>query len=791
MKFLLRWLEEYIALELPLADVLDRLTMAGTETESVETQGVVSPHLVVGQVLSFVQHPNADRLRLCQVLDGTGQRQIVCGAKNFKEGDKVPLALPGAELPGGLKIKESKLRGELSQGMLCSAKELNLTGDSEGLLILPEDAPLGMVFHEYQPVNSVFTVEITPNRPDLLSYIGMAREMAAIGVGKLKKRAFPRFEELASHSLPRSAWTVDRMSDGCRLYGAVTISGIKVGPSPDWLRAKVEAMGARSINNVVDVTNYVLWETGQPLHAFDAQKLTAPAILVRQAKPGEKIVALDGKEHELKQVDLVIADLSGAVAIAGVMGGLATSVSDTTTEILLESAWFEPTRVRHTSRRLGLMSDSSYRYERRVDPQGVLTARDRAIELILKVAGGSVSSQPIVVGELPESPAPVWLRHERVEKVLGTSVSPDQVNIWLAALGLELLADGKADGRSGQTRWRIPTFRADLAREIDLIEEVARLHGLAAVPACLTLGVSPESVPDRVEIRTRQLRKNLASRGWDECVTDVLVEKQVTGGLPSVELLNPLNEQYTHMRPSLKGGLLGVVARNISRGVKQLMLFELGRVYTPAAPGQDSSAQPAVVETTGFAGEPIRLGLLLAGEAAEAAWWQASRGADLFDLKGVTDFLETQAGIPLTARLEAGPVAPSVLKEFGIKTAVFYAEYQLDAWLLADEVVPTFRPLPAYPAVRRDIAVVTDLAMTHDEVKRVILASQIPALEQVLLFDIFTDAKGEKIAADKKSLAYGLTYRANDRTLTEKEVNAWHEQVKGRLQKALNCTFRE
>ncbi|HSI83209.1 MAG: phenylalanine--tRNA ligase subunit beta [Candidatus Methylacidiphilales bacterium] len=797
MKFSLRWLEEYIALDKPLSKVLDKLTMAGTEVEFVETKGVESQYLVVGQVLSFVPHPNADRLRLCQVLDGQGQRQIVCGAKNFKEGDKVPLALPGAELPGGFKIKESKLRGELSQGMLCSAKELALAEDAEGLLILPPEAPLGIPFHEYKPVNSVFSVEITPNRPDLLSYRGLARELAAIGMGQIRPTILPNLSQLSvGKDLPVSPWVVDILSDSCPFYSAVTLGGLRVAPSPDWLRERVEAMGFRSINNVVDVTNFVLWETGQPLHAFDAQKLKAPAIIVRQAMPEEKMLALDGKEYALKMQDLVIADERGAVAIAGVMGGSESCVTSATTEIVLESAWFLPGKVRHTSRRLGLMSESSYRFERRVDPAGVLTARDRAVQLILELAGGTVTSQPVIKGELPSGPLPVELRHERVEKVIGTPVSKEKVSAWLTSLGLSQSSDTSAKSLilaegSDTTLWTIPSYRADLEREIDLIEEIARLHGLADIPARMTLGVTPESIPDRVDIKLRQLRKSLASRGFDECVTDVLVDKRVAGGVPSVELLNPLNEQYTHMRPNLRGVLLSVASRNLARGVKALRLFEVGRVYVPREAGAAHTAAAGVVDSAGFADEPVRLGILVGGEAEEAAWWQSQRGADFFDLKGVTDFLAAQAGLSSRDCLEALTVPPSVLKEYGIKTPVFYAEYALDAWLLKEETVPTFKALPAFPAVRRDIAVVTDLSVTHEDVQNTILSAKVTALEHILLFDIFTDAKGEKIAADKKSLAYGLTYRANDRTLTEKEVSVWHEQVKARLQKTLNCTFRE
>lgn len=768
MKFSLRWLKEYINTTVPAAELFERLTLAGNTVEAVESRGLESPHIVVGHILSFQPHPNADRLRICRVHDGKGERQVVCGAKNFKEGDKVPLALPGARFSADFVIKESKLRGELSQGMLCSAKELGLAEDSEGLLILPADAPVGALFHEYMPGDSIFEVEVTPNRPDLLSYLGMAREIAAAGVGTLKPWSMPHF----TVSNEPNAWTVALGDpDIAPFYSATHLTNVKIGPSPAWLVEKIEAMGHKSINNVVDITNFVLWETGQPLHAFDAALLRGKTITARRATAGEKFAALDAKTYDLITDDIIIADESGAVALAGVMGGLHSGVTATTTEIVLEAAWFKPSSIRRTSRRLGLMSDSSYRYERRVDPGFLTVARDRATQLLVELCGATVVSPSRNEGALPLERRTVSLRSNAVDKLIGTAVDPNRVHQWLTGLGLHSLnTDASA------SHWEIPTFRPDLEREVDLIEEVARLHGLTTLPSQINFGLNHESDADRRYNKLRALRKTLAARGWDECVTDVLVEAKLAEGDEAVTLTNPLNEQYNRLRTGLKNTLLGVAARNLSRGVARLQLFEVGRVY---------------LKQNGDIAEPTRLGLLVAGEIDSAAWWQSERKADLFDLKGAVDFLASEIGIPAKALLEAGKVGAAELKLHGIKTPVFYAEFVIDKWLDATVHHSKFQPLPQFPAVRRDIAVVVPRDLPQDKVDAAIRSTKIAELQSIDLFDIFLDEKGEKIPADKKSLAYALTYRSSSRTLTEKEVNGWHEQVRKTLQTALGCSFRD
>jgi phenylalanyl-tRNA synthetase beta chain len=768
MKFSLRWLGRYVDLVVPVPEMLDKLTLSGTEVENVLGKGVESPHVVVAQILSSAPHPNADRLRVCQVNDGTGTRQIVCGAKNYRDGDKVPLALPGAKLPGGLSIKESKLRGELSQGMLCSAKELALAEDAEGLLILPADAPVGRVFSEYQPGDTVFEVEITSNRPDLLSYRGMAREIAATGAGTLKSTPSPD----VVFPPGESPWTVQlRDPDLGPYYTATHLAQVKVGSSPQWLQEAIASTGHRPINNVVDITNYVLFETGQPLHVFDAGKLAGREIEVRRARAGEKIEALDDKTYELVPNDLVIADGEGPVALAGVMGGKPTGVSDTTSEIVLEAAWFLPAAVRRTSRRLGLMSDSSYRYERRVDPGALLAARDRAIALLREIAGAVVVSQPVIAGAPPAARGPITLRSEKINGLLGITIPPVTIRAQLTSLGcVEVSGDDHA------MTWQPPTFRDDLAREVDLIEELARLHGLAGIPSRLVTGLQPESDADRAHHRVVRLRRFLADRGWDECVTDALVERRFATGPEAVALANPLSEIHTHLRPSLRASLLEVASKNLARGVAQLRLFEVGPVYH--RDGEET-------------GEPLHLGLLLAGVGEAANWDRAERLSDYFDLSGTVQILCDRLGLAESDRLGIAKIDEAEARAHGIKASVFYAEFTLTEWLRRDPLAERYQPVAAFPPVRRDLAVVVPNALPQARVEELIRAANAPHLEAVRLFDLFRDKKGEKIGADRKSLAYALTYRAPGRTLVEREVNEAHELVRQKLAAELGCTFRD
>src|SRR5438094_563187 len=463
MKFSVNWLREFVDLPESPEEIADLLTRAGVETQNIETRGARIDNVIVSQVTASSRHPNADRLTVCEVDDGSGtKRQIVCGATNYKVGDKVPLALPGAKLPNGTEIRKSKLRGIESEGMLCSAIELGMGSDAAGLLILSPEAKVGAPISDLFPSDTILDVEVTPNRGDLLSHFGLAREIAALTGKKLKST--PRESKIA---IKKTGVTITATHE-CPFFSARKIDNVNVGPSPQWLRTKIESVGIRSINNIVDISNFVMLELGQPTHAFDANKLRGD-INVRLAHDGEKFLALDGKTYSLKPDNCVVADQERAVGIGGVMGGEETGVTDSTKNILLEAAYFLPASIRLTERDLNLQSDASYRFERGVDPEMVLRASQRATELMRDIAGGIPAKEIHVAGEIPADPADVSLSYERCSRVIGVAIDPKTVDEILTRLGLRRTAATKKSAT-----WKIPSYRRDLQRDVDLIEEVLR-----------------------------------------------------------------------------------------------------------------------------------------------------------------------------------------------------------------------------------------------------------------------------------------------------------------------------
>ncbi len=783
MKVSLNWLKEMVELPATVAELTELLTLAGVEVEGIETRGVAIDKIVVAQVLESSQHPNADRLSVCKVDDGSGSPlQIVCGAKNYKVGDKVPLAQAGAVLPGDFKIKVGKLRGVESHGMMCSAKELGLAEDADGLLILPEGARVGAPLSELFPGDTILDLEITPNRPDLLSHVGIAREIAAL---TKKDCRLP----IANCELPGAASDGIRIEalDRCPFYSARKVSGVKVGPSPAWLRQKLEAIGIRSINNIVDVTNFVMLETGQPLHAFDADKLHG-GIRVRTASENEEFLALDGRTYKLHPQHLAIADAEHAVAIAGVMGGEETGVVESTTNILLESAYFQPVSVRRTAREIGLISDSSYRFERGVDPQNVLAASQRSIDLILEVAGGEAEPAPGIAGEAPDFSRSVILREGRCTEVLGTEIPGTFIAETLTRFGLTA---------SGDRVWRVPSFRQDLTREIDLVEEVTRVFGIDRIPSRETGRFVASTPTDRSHDRDMKLRRTLVARGFHEARTLTLISEKAAADplFPTPELRrvrNPLNEDQVVLRPSLMQGLLHAVQNNVRGGVKNLALFELGRVFL-----NDETE------------EQTHLGLLMTGTVEDPSWRAGEvRDADFFDLKGVLAALKlgdlefTQTQNPALALAldvkwngevvgHAGQLWPAHARKLDLHTAVLVAEIDLSAFPAEAVARNKFIEIDKYPAVARDIAMIVPAEVQHGQVADLLRKANEPLLVNVELFDVFTDPTGKKVASDQKSVAYSLTYRAKDRTLTAEEVNAAHARLKERLKTELNVSFRE
>ncbi|MEI6562229.1 MAG: phenylalanine--tRNA ligase subunit beta [Verrucomicrobiota bacterium] len=791
MKVSLNWLNELVELPADVAALSDLLTKAGVEVEGIEARGCTVEKVVAAQILESVQHPNADRLSVCKVADGTATRQIVCGAKNYKVGDKVPLALPGAVMPGDFKIKVGKLRGVESEGMMCSEKELGLADEAEGLLILPAETVVGTPLTALFPAETILDVEVTPNRPDLLCHLGMAREIATL-LGKPLTIPEAIRATAGTKAAPAAAIALEA-PDACPFYSARRIRGVKVGPSPAWLRAKLESIGIRSINNIVDVTNYVMLELGQPLHAFDLAKLNG-GIRVRPAAEGEAFLALDGKTYPLAPRHLVIADSARAVAIAGVMGGEESGVTESTTDVLLESAYFTPAGIRRTSRELGLSSDSSYRFERGIDLAGVLPASARAIALILEVAGGEAEPVTVAAGSAQVAEPIVPFRLERCRAVLGAEVPAETVDRILSGFGL-----AKAEGG-----WRAPSFRADLTREIDLIEEIARVIGIQAVPAREQTRFTASSVADKRHDQAMRLRRALAAPGlgFHEARSLTLISEKEAASFPVGEVRrvrNPLNEDQVVLRPSLIPGLLVSLTRNLRAGVRDLRLFEVGRIFR-ATTGEPGGVDPREERTA--------LALLLSGAAAPASWRDAKpRGADFFDLKGALAALnldgvtlEPTAHPALALAVElrrgatvvglAGQLTPARARELDATAPVLVAEIDLDLFDAAP-AMGRFVELPKFPAVTRDIALVAPAEVAHGRIEAVLRGANEPLLVEVELFDVFTDPTGQRIPVDQKSVAYALTYRSSGRTLTAEEVAEAHQRLKERLKAELPVSFRE
>jgi len=811
MKVTFNWLKQYVEFDWSPAELAERLTMLGLEVENVQKLEGEFEGVVVAQVVTKDKHPNADKLNVCRVNDGQGERQIVCGAQNFKAGDKVPLILPGFSLPAKpgeapLLIKVGKIRGVESLGMMCAPQELGLGDEVSGLLILREDARVGQPFSEYlgrTGTDMVYDLEITPNRPDLNSVIGIAREISAVTGNPLR---LPEVNLTEASGRVADAVAV-RIEDAelCPRYTARVIRGVKVAASPDWLRHALEKVGVRSINNVVDVTNYVMLETGQPLHAFDYHLLAKsaanglPTIVIRPAAEGEKFITLDGQERALTRQMLLIADETKAVALAGVMGGQNSEINPNTVDVLIESACFKPQNIRATSRKLDLRTESSYRYERGADIGICDWASQRAAQLILATAGGKLARGLVDAWPQPFAPRQITLRHAQCDAVLGVAIPAAQQTQFLQRLALKVEA-GPA-GEPPATTFGVPSFRVDLKREIDLIEEVARLYGVDKIPATPPRGAVGAHPHDAVHDQLANVRRILTGLGLYEAQGQTLVSDVVarlTHGSALVPLSNPLSSDMNVLRPSLLPGLLAALRHNVSRKINDLALFEVGRVF---------------LESEGQRREERRVALALTGQRHPLFWSGEEREArfDISDLKGLLEEFLEQFGVrgmnyvrrPESTALflesatvhlgrfqlgEFGLLLPSLARQHDLRDAVLLAELNLDLLLARRNPNKSFRPLPAFPAIRRDIAMILPAATTHESILQVIKQAKPANLEAVELFDVF---RGKNVPAGQKSMAYAFTYRHADRTLTDAEVNAVHDKLVVHLKQRLQATVRE
>lgn len=797
MKISRNWLQDYVDLTgLTDEEISAAITFLGFEVEGVERTGAPQlTNVVVGEILTRDQHPNADRLSICTVAVGAAQggtKRIVCGAQNYKVGDRVPVALIGAVLPGDFTIKPSKIRGEASEGMMCSGKELAIGDDHSGLLILTQRPEIGTPINAALPPGDVvFDLEITPNRPDCLCHLGVARELAAWFRRELR---YPDTQLPAAGAARPDLLRLVRVDapEDCPLYTATVVAGVKVGPSPDWMQQRLAAVGVRPINNLVDIGNYVMLEYGQPLHAFDARKLAGQSIVVRRASEGEILVTLDEKERKLSPEMLVIADAEKSVVIAGIMGGENSGVADDTTDLVLEAAAFRRQAVRATARKLGLSSDSSYRFERGIDVHGLPEAARRAVALTVELAGGQLCGETLRAGsDLPWEReivlSPAWVRSR-----LGFEVTDDDQRSALEAL--DLLIGREHEDTDGALLWtvRIPSWRNDLDRPIDLVEEILRVHGTARIPAQTVSGPGLLAEDDPIAEFNRRAGAYLVGQNFNECVTYTLRSKVDTGAWAPADavdplgLANPFIEDQSHLRCSLLGGLLDAVRLNQARGNPVSGCFETGRVFIPNAQGVQECAA---------------VGFVLV-EATDHTWLRRAP-ADFYTAKRLMETLATLAGqdlarqphLPTADAASAGwqaghhtlqgNMAYGWTARYGLldlaRLKALDIEGKVHAGFFA--ILPDrlgkggkrsrYQPFSLQPAALRDVALVVDAAELAGDVLKTLTKLARTAtkgfdLEDVSLFDVYA---GKGLPEGKKSLAFSLTFRAADRTLTDEEVN--------------------
>jgi len=793
----LRWLRDYVDIDPDPHDLAEKLTMAGLEVDEIKEVRPEFSGVVTAKILSLKPHPDADKLSLCEVTDGKDVFRVVCGAGNMRVGDVVALAKVGASLPGGYTIKSSKIRGELSEGMLCSEEELGIGPDATGVMILPPEFPLGEdLTKALDLADLVLDIAVTPNRSDCLSIVGVAREVAAITGKKLR---YPDIKVKETGEDIREVTSVDILDpELCPRYAARVVKDVRVGPSPWWMRQRLEAVGLRPISNVVDVTNFVMMEFGQPLHAFDFNFLEEGRIVVRGADEGEVFVSLDGKERVLKRGTLMICDGVKPVAIAGIMGGLNSEIQDHTETVLLESAYFNPASIRRSARLLGMSTDAAFRFERMIDPEGVLRALDRAAQLVSLTAGGRIckgfiDNYPRKLPAVKDIP----LRVSRVKIVLGAAVPGRKIGKILKSLEMTVTKDGK------DFLVTPPTFRVDISREIDLIEEVARIRGYDCIPESVPPAGPRKDLRDRKNVLGEKVNAFMNGYGYSEVINysftspnsaDILGLGDDDGGQRFVRIKNPLTEDQSVMRITLVYGLLETMKKNINNGSFDLKFFEKGKVFIPEAGDGELPRE----------GE--RLGALITGSRYDQLWHSRGVQVDFYDVKGCLENLlsmlrvegvrfapsvdikflhpgracrvfvgEKEAGI-------VGEVHPDVLERMDLKRRAMVFEVDLD--LLADRFTGAvvFKEVKKFPAVYRDVAFLVGADMEAEKLMDPAVAGEEELLEKIEVFDVY---RGEKVPVGMKSVALRFTYRAEGRTLTDEEVARVHGGV---VQRILNAT---
>ena len=800
MKVSLNWLKEFVDIDQAPGEVAEILTMAGLEVEGIEHRAQNLCDITVARILDIKPHPRADRLCICQLDGGKEEACVVCGATNISKGDIVPLALPGIKLPDGTLIKESRIRGELSQGMLLAEDEMGLTDDHTGIMILPDDLTPGQSLSDAMDLEDrILDVTLTPNRVDCASILGIARE---IGTLTKRKITIPEIQTEESDNLIEHLADVTILdSQGCPRYTAGLVEHVRIGPSPFWMRYRLYVSGIRSINNVVDITNYVLMELGQPLHAFDHHRLADRRIVVKRAEQGQIFTTLDDQTWYLDDQTLMICDGKEPVALAGIMGGLNSEITENTTSILIESAYFDPIMISRSSKRLSLSTEASYRFERGIDIEGTDFALKRSLMLIARLAGGHIARGIIDCYPKPWSPPKITLRVDRANKILGTSIDRKEMADHLSSLSMAVKVVDQ-----NRIEVRPPSFRVDMTREADLVEEVARLVGYNNIPVTLpAIRPTEENIPEFV-LRDR-IKTMLVGIGFTEIITYSFISPQSADVLGAgeksdlrsfVKLLNPLSEDQSVMRTSLIPGLLSTVRLNSLRGQDDMRVFEWGKVYIK---GDGELPQEKQV-----------LAALITGMVSTQEWYQEPREADFFDIKGAAENILEELGIEKVeykrnspkegfdpheyARIfysgseigAIGEVSKDVLKGYGVEKKAFILELCIDTLLSLVVWVRKFTPLTKFPSVRRDISIIINRSIQSAMLVDIVKEKGTDLVESVDIFDLY---QGKQIAPQEKALAVRISYRSNKRTLRDDEVNKIHEGILEEIRRQTGGRLRE
>ncbi len=800
MKVPLSWLKEYVDITLPPAEIAERLTMAGSEVKGMQVIGGSWENIVIGRITAVDPHPNADRLRLTTVDLGTEKETVVCGAPNLNVGDNIAFARVGAQLIDPYKgnmvrLTPAKIRGVVSRGMVCSEKELGISDSHEGIMVLPTELPVGAPLADYLG-DTVLDIDVTPNRPDCLSVIGIAREVAALTGQSTHIPEIAYAETGLPIDEQISVEIID--ADLCARYCASLITGIKIVESPRWMQERLVACGMRPINNIVDITNYIMLEYGQPLHSFDYEKIRDRKIIVRRAQNGEMIESLDGVERTLSPDMLVIADAGRAVAIAGVMGGANSEVTENTTSILLEAASFKPASIHYTAARLQLASEASMRFERGIRPGLTIPALKHATRLIAELGGGKVAGGIADVYPGETEPEPIRLSTSQATRISGVEFSLKQITETLTYLGFNV----SSAGNDTEVLVTAPYWRNDISLEVDLIEEVARIVGYDRIPMTMLSEPIPPHNPDPLPGFTRKVRNCLVGHGFQELVTyslvgwDTLLKLLPETGQPEpvpLRLANPMTAEQEYLRPNLRANLLTALASNRRYEDGTIRLFELGKVYLPR--------EKELPE------EPEFLCAVISGARVEESWLGEAQPPGFFDTKGIVENLlgnlqvnadfepshdqslhpSRQAAVIIGGnRLGIlGEVHPRVIEAFDLEDKTYLFELNVKALLPFVSEHRMYQPVPRFPGIVRDIALTVDLETSHRRIEEIIRG--FPLVSGVTVFDVYT---GKQVPPGKKSLAYRIVYRSPEHTLVDDEVNKVQEKILKQLSRQLGATLR-